>query len=136
MEYIAVVLGGESSDSRNKDAQTLLDVGFANYSLCPLVMEEPLPELKVELGKKNSVSLEYGGDAYALVEGKGQTPEYELEFSGSVRAPVKQGDELGSLKVSLGGETVAEIPLCAGEDVERIGFFGLFKRLGASLFAL
>ena len=52
------------------------------------------------------------------------------------RKMVKQGDELGSLKVSLGGETVAEIPLCAGEDVERIGFFGLFKRLGASLFAL
>ena len=136
VEYIAVVLGGESSDSRNKDAQTLLDVGFANYSLCPLVMEEPLPELKVELGRTDRVALEYGGEAYALVEGKGQTPEYELELSGSVRAPVKQGDELGSLKVSLGGETVAEIPLCAGEDVERIGFFGLFKRLGASLFAL
>ena len=87
----------------------------------------------IESGK---LSLEYGGDAYALVEGKGQTPEYELEFSGSVRAPVKKGDELGRLKVRLGGETVAELPLCAGADVERIGFFGLFKRLGASLFAL
>ena len=136
VEYIAVVLGGESSDSRNKDAQTLLDVGFANYSLCPLTMEEPLPELKVELGKSDRVGLEYGGESYALVEGKGQTPEYELELKSSVQAPVKKGDELGRLKVRLGGETVAELPLCAGADVERIGFFGLFKRLGASLFAL
>ena len=136
VEYIAVVLGGESSDSRNKDAQTLLDVGFANYSLCPLTMEEPLPELKVELGKADTVRLEYGGEPYALVQGKGQTPEYELELSGSVRAPVNQGDELGSLTVRLGGETVARVPLCAGENVERIGFFGLFARLGASLFAL
>ena len=136
VEYIAVVLGGESSDSRNKDAQTLLDVGFANYSLCPLTMEEPLPELKVELGKADTVRLEYGGEPYALVQGKGQTPEYELELSGSVRAPVNQGDELGSLTVRLGGETVARVPLCAGENVESIGFCGLFARLGASLFAL
>ncbi len=136
VEYIAVVLGGESSDSRNKDAQTLLDVGFANYSLCPLTMEEPLPQLKVELGKTDRVSLEYGAEPYALVEGKGQTPEYELKLKSSVQAPVAKGDELGTLTVTLGGEIVAEVPVCAGEDVERVGFFGLFKRLGGSLFAL
>ncbi|MEI3102057.1 MAG: hypothetical protein V8T45_10080 [Oscillospiraceae bacterium] len=99
-------------------------------------MAEPLPELKVELGKTDRVALEYGGEADALIEGKGQTPEYELELPGSVRAPVKQGDRLGTLTVRLGGETVAEVPLCAVADVERVGFFGLFKRLGASLFAL
>lgn len=136
LEYIAVVMGCKSSDSRNKDAQTLLDVGFANYSLCPLTMEEPLPELKVELGKGDRVHLEYGGEAYTLVEGKGQNPEYKLELKSSVQAPVKKGDELGSLTVTLGGETVARVPVCAGEDVERVGFFGLFKRLGGSLFAL
>ena len=67
VEYIAVVMHGESSESRNRDAQTLLDVGFANYSLCSLRMEQPLPEVKVELGRAESVALEYGGEAYALV---------------------------------------------------------------------
>lgn len=136
VEYIAVVMHGQSSDSRNKDAKTLLDVGFANYSLCPLTMEEPLPEVRVELGRTDTVGVQYGGEPYALVAGKGQTPQYELELKRSVQAPVSAGDQLGTLTVTLGGETVAQVPLCAGEDVQRIGFFGLFKRLGASLFAL
>ena len=136
VEYIAVVMHAESSESRNRDAQTLLDVGFANYSLCSLRMEQPLPEVKVELGRAESVALEYGGEAYALVEGKGQTPEYALALQKSVQAPVKAGDTLGELTVSINGKTVETIPILAAEDVERLGFFGLFRRLGGSLFAL
>ena len=136
VEYIAVVMHGERSESRNRDAQTLLDVGFANYSLCSLRMEQPLPEMKVELGRAESVALEYGGEAYALVEGKGRTPEYALALQKSVQAPVKAGDTLGELTVSINGKTVETVPILAAEDVERLGFFGLFRRLGGSLFAL
>ena len=136
VEYIAVVMHAESSESRNRDARTLLDVGFANYSLCPLRMEQPLPELKVELGRADSVSLEYGGEAYALVEGKGQTPEYDLRLKKTVQAPVRAGEALGELTVRIRGQVVETVPILAAEDVERVGFFGLFGRLGGSLFAL
>ena len=136
VEYIAVVMHAESSESRNRDARTLLDVGFANYSLCPLRMEQPLPELKVELGRADSVSLKYGGEAYALVEGKGQTPEYDLRLKKTVQAPVRAGEALGELTVRIRGQVVETVPILAAEDVERVGFFGLFRRLGGSLFAL
>ena len=136
VEYIAVVMHAESSESRNRDARTLLDVGFANYSLCPLRMEQPLPEVKVELGRAESVSLEYGGEAYALVEGKGQTPEYDLRLKKTVQAPVRAGEALGELTVRIRGQVVETVPILAAEDVERVGFFGLFGRLGGSLFAL
>lgn len=136
VEYIAVVMHAESSESRNRDARTLLDVGFANYSLCSLRMEQPLPELKVELGRADSVSLEYGGEAYALVEGKGQTPEYDLRLKKTVQAPVRAGEALGELTVRIRGQVVETVPILAAEDVERVGFFGLFRRLGGSLFAL
>ena len=136
VEYIAVVMHAESSESRNRDARTLLDVGFANYSLCPLRMKQPLPELKVELGRADSVSLEYGGEAYALVEGKGQTPEYDLRLKKTVQAPVRAGEALGELTVRIRGQVVETVPILAAEDVERVGFFGLFRRLGGSLFAL
>ena len=135
VEYIAVVMHAESSESRNRDARTLLDVGFANYSLCSLRMEQPLPKLKVELGRADSVSLEYGGEAYALVEGKGQTPEYDLRLKKTVQAPVRAGEALGELTVRIRGQVVETVPILAAEDVERVGFFGLFRRLGGSLFA-
>ena len=35
-----------------------------------------------------------------------------------------------------GGEKVAECPIVAAEDVERIGFFGIFGRLAGSLVGL
>ena len=53
-----------------------------------------------------------------------------------MQAPVKAGDTLGELTVSINGKTVETVPILAAEDVERLGFFGLFARLGGSLFAL
>ena len=36
VEYIAVVMHGETADSRNADAEAMLDFAFANYALCSL----------------------------------------------------------------------------------------------------
>ena len=63
-------------------------------------------------------------------------PEYALALQKSVQAPGKAGDTLGELTVSINGKTVETVPILAAEDVERLGFFGLFRRLGGSLFAL
>lgn len=41
MELIAVVLGGSTSDKRFADAKTLLNYGFASYSLVTVVPESP-----------------------------------------------------------------------------------------------
>jgi D-alanyl-D-alanine carboxypeptidase (penicillin-binding protein 5/6) len=136
VEYIAVIMHADSSDSRNKDAETLLDVAFANYSLCPLTMEQNLPELAVELGKSASLSLSYGGEKYALVASGSQEPEYSLQLPEKVQSPVNEGDTVGTLRVSLGGQEVAAVPIVAAETVERIGFWGMLGLLGGSLFGL
>ena len=40
----------------------------------------------------------------------------------SLKAPIQAGEELGQLLVTSGGETVAAIPIVAGEAVERLGY--------------
>lgn len=135
VEYIAVVMHCESSDSRNRDAETLLDYAFANYRLCRLNDGSPLPSVRVELGRLDSVETEYGGAQLAVLP-KGPEPEYALDIRGSISAPVHKGDRLGTLTVSVAGETVAEVPVIASDDVPRLGFFGLFARLAGTLFAL
>ena len=132
VEYIAVVMHGESADSRNRDAETLLSYGFANYRLIPLTDGKALPSLPVELGKKKLVPLTLNGPAYCLPP-KGGEPSYTLSLSPSAAAPVQNGQQLGSLSVTVGGEQIAEIPVCAAEDVDRVGFGGLFAKLGLSL---
>ena len=39
-------------------------------------------------------------------------------------APFTKGQAMGTLKVKLGADTVAEVPLVALEGVEQAGFFG------------
>lgn len=135
VEYIAVVMHCETSDSRNKDAETLLDYAFSSFRLCPLNDGSPLPDVHVELGREESVKAEYTGDSVAVIP-KGGEPEYKLELRRSVPAPVRKGGRLGTLTVSADGRTVAEVPVCAAEDVPRLGFFGFFARLAAGMFAI
>ena len=135
VEYIAVVMHGETADSRNRDAETLLSYGFANYRLIPLSGSAPLPLLPVELGKKDSVPLSLDGPAYQVAE-KGGEADYSLTLPSSVSAPVKKGQPLGTLRVTVGDAPIAEVPVCAAEDVPRIGFGGIFKKLALSLFGI
>ena len=134
--FIAVILHGESSDSRNADAAALLNYAFASFSLCPLRPETPLPELPVEMGRSGSVRLCYGGEEQALVPKSAAQPDYALDLPELVSAPVEKGQRLGTLTVRLGEETVAEVEILAADAVERIGFWGIFRKLARSLTGL
>ena len=133
-EYIAVVMHGETADSRNRDAETLLSYAFANFRLIPL-RDGALPLLPVELGMKRAAPLALEGPGVQLAP-KGEAPEYALTLPPSVPAPLKAGQRVGSLRVTVGGKTLAEVPVCAAEDVPRIGFGGLLQRLALSLFGV
>ena len=135
VEYIAVVMHGETADSRNRDAETLLSYGFANYRLIPLSDGAPLPTLPVELGQKKTLSLALDGPAYQVAE-KGGEAAYALPLPSSVAAPVKEGQALGTLRVTVGEKLLAEVPVCAAEEVPRIGFGGIFTKLALSLFGI
>jgi len=134
-EYIAVIMHSETPEKRNSEAEALLDYAFAVCRVIDLNDGSELPLLPVEMGNKSHVQLEYGGKQRALMP-KGAEPEYELELEKSVKAPVKKGTELGKVKVTINGEQVAESPVIAAEDIERIGFFGIFIKLAGSLVGL
>ena len=136
LEFIAVVMHGETSDSRNSDATTLLNYGFAHYMLCPLSVEGGLPGLPVELGRAERVQLETRGAAYALLPRSGTQPEYRLELPEAVRAPVERGQELGTLHVTAEGREVAALPLVAAEEVPALGFGGLMLLLAGRLLGM
>ena len=46
-----------------------------------------------------------------------------------MQAPVAAGDRLGTLTITVGEETVAELPLLAGEEVPRITFRQMLPRV-------
>ena len=135
VEYIAVVMHCDTAEKRNQDAETLLNYAFASFRLIPLRAEKALPALPVALGRQDTVPLRYDGPE-SLLAPKGGEPSYALTLPASVPAPVEEGARVGTLRVSLGGETLAEVPVCAAEAVRRIGFGGLALRLAGSLVGL
>ncbi len=136
VEYIAVIMHSDSVNQRNQDAETLLNYAFANFTLCPLRPDYEPGTVSVELGKSPFVAGVYTGEEFTLVPKSSAKPEYVLDMAQSVRAPVKAGDVLGTLTVTLAGNTVAQLSVQAAHDVEALGFGGLFVRLAGSLLGI
>ena len=88
------------------------------------------------MGCRDRVPLCWEGEAWALVPRGSPQANYQLSLPEQLNAPVRAGQHVGSLRVSLGGETLAELPLLAAEEVPRLGFWGILRRLGGSLLAL
>ena len=76
------------------------------------------------------------GESSALIPKGSGAPGYRLELPESVSAPVEEGTALGTLTVSLGGETLARLPVVAAASVPRLGVGPLFVRLLGSLVGL
>ena len=131
VEYIAVIMHGETIEKRNEDAKTLLGYGFANYVLCPLRSPEVLPPVSVKLGSADCVQPIYSGEEYALMlrQGAGDA-EYDTQLDDSVRAPVTEGQRLGTLTVSFGNGERFEVPLVAANAVDKAGFGKLLSLVG------
>ena len=122
MELIAVIMKGNTSDSRNADAKTLLNYGFSTYALVDVQPEEPLPVLPVVLGAADTVSAVLPEEGRTLLLEKSQTGglTQTVELPESVAAPVCAGDRLGTLTVRREGTVALAIPIVAGETVERL----------------
>ena len=130
MELIAVIMKGATSAQRFEDAKTLLSYGFSTYALKKVTPETPLPPVKVELGTQATVQPVLGeGGSLLLERARASDLQQSVTLADSVAAPVEAGDSLGTLTVTSGGETVAEIPILAGESVPRITYGQMLRRL-------
>jgi len=130
VEYIAVVMHAPTSDQRFESAKALLNYAFANYALVSARPAEALPPVYVELGEYSSVQPVLQGAETLLVDkGDAARLEYAVALPEKLTAPVSEGQVLGSVTVSAGGETLATLPLTAGSDVGRLSRWDIFRAL-------
>jgi len=126
MELIAVVMGADTSASRNAACKQLLDYGFANFALIRPELTEAEP-VAVKLGKQETVEAVLGENAGLLIDkAQKNAVDMALTVEGSVTAPVSRGQRLGTLTVKAGEQILKEIPLVAAEGVERLSYWDLF----------
>ncbi|GGE54494.1 D-alanyl-D-alanine carboxypeptidase family protein [Priestia taiwanensis] len=131
MRVISVVMGAQTSKERNAQVSKLLDFAFNTYETKQLYEKGQLVQkIKVSKGEKEELPLvaEYNVSLLLRKGEKGEHLTQEVKKKDSVRAPVKKGDELGTLVVKNKNKVVSEIPLIASEDVQEASWWQIFKR--------
>ena len=134
LSLIAVVMAAPTKENRMADATALLNYGFANFTAYT-PPQDALAPVPVALGKADSVQPVLQDESSYVIE-KIQAGELEtqIELPESLTAPVEAGQEIGSLTVTSGGQTVLRVPLAAAETVEAVTPPDLFRTLLGSLF--
>lgn len=135
LELVAVIMGGETSNDRFNGARKLLDYGFSNYSFMEIAADASLLKpIKVKNGMQATVGISAGGVCSLLLpKGSGKNITQTAELPSELEAPVKKGEQIGKIHLSLDGKEVGVIPLTAADDVVKINFFSSFLSLLESI---
>ena len=131
LHLIAVVMHAQSSADRFSDAKALLDWGFASFeSVTPTMDSHALHPVAVRRGIVETVDIEKPQLQKLLLKmGEKAHLKTSIELAQDVYAPVEQGQQLGSLTISLGEKTLAKYPLCAASPVRAQTLFDVMLRL-------
>lgn len=125
MRLISVVLDAPSADQRASDSRSLLGWGFRFYRTHQLYAAgDVLQEARIWNGAADNVPLGLERDLVVTIPRDAyEDLDARMSFPGRLVAPAAKGDELGSVEVVLGDETVARAPLVALNEVGEGTFF-------------
>ena len=128
MELICVIMAADTRDIRNEEAKTLLDWGYSNFEVykCDASL---LGEVKVTGGVEKSTEAAHGEISLVVKKGEAKKIQKNIELPESIAAPIKKGDKIGSVVLSIDGETVGNIDVISCNDVKKIGFWELWGRI-------
>jgi D-alanyl-D-alanine carboxypeptidase (penicillin-binding protein 5/6) len=125
---ISVVLGSSGEAQRANDSMALLNWGFRFFETHRLYdAGEELASQKIWKGRANELRLGLA-EPLLVSTGRGKYDQLQpsMDLPATLVAPIEEGQVIGTVRVTLDGDVVAERPLVALEAVERAGFF---KRL-------
>lgn len=122
---LSIVLGTASENARAGESQKLLNWGYTAFDGVKLFdAGQPVEEARLWKGAKDVLKI---GQENAIVvtvpAGSAGKLTTQVVRKDPLIAPIAKGQTVGSLKVLLGADTVAEVPVLALEEVPEAGFF-------------
>jgi serine-type D-Ala-D-Ala carboxypeptidase (penicillin-binding protein 5/6) len=123
---LSVVVGTASPEARANESQKLLNWGYSAFDMVKLfAANQPVTEARVWKGAANTVGL---GRTQPLVlavpRGMASKLQTRVVRTDPLMAPLTAGQQVGTLKVSLGGQPWQDIPLVALREVPSAGWLG------------
>ncbi|KAF0099014.1 MAG: D-alanyl-D-alanine carboxypeptidase (penicillin-binding protein 5/6) [bacterium] len=123
---LSVVLGAGSDSARAMESQKLLNYGFQFFETVKLYpANQTVASLRIYKGKGSQVKAGFLGDFHVTVpRGSARNIQAQTVTQQPLLAPVRRGQRLGTLRVSVDGQPVGEYPLLALEDIAVSGILG------------
>ena len=123
---ISIVLGTPSESARTDDSAKLLGYGFQFFETPKLYSaKQAVSQVRVFKGQAPAVALGFDRDQYVtLVRGASARVQSQIAVPPKLIAPIAAGQVIGSVKLSVDGQPLAELPLKALTAVPEAGFFG------------
>lgn len=117
---VLVLLGAESSNGRASESQKLLNFGFQFYDTVRLYEKgQSIASLKVWKGQSDTLNAGFDRDLYfTLPKGQADKLKATLESQQPLVAPVTAGQRVGTMKITLDGKPLTDVPVVAIEKVE------------------
>ena len=131
LRAVAVVMGAPDTKTRNNEVSRMFDYAFSQYTMHSIYKPgEVLGIVKVQKGNVPEISIQAEKDYSVLVKKGVKNPDirHEIQLDPNVKAPVAAGQVIGKLSVYQGEQLVKEFELTSPVEVEKAGFWKLFKR--------
>ena len=128
---IAVIMGAETKDIRNKEACKLLDYGYAN---CNLYKDENVLDTRsvsIENGISDELAIDSVSDfSSVLLRGeKADDVKKILVQDEPLTAPIKKGYVVGHIEYSINGRILGSVEVVAAENIKKMTFGYSFKKV-------
>lgn len=137
MQLVGVVLGTKSSKDRFAQTTKLLDYGFNNFENKKVINAGDKVEgnIKVSFGKVDFVDGVYEKDFY-IVNSKldKQNLLTTVEIKNNLHAPIKQGEQIGTVYISKNGEVIGEVSVVAGQTIEKASTIDNLNKIAENFF--
>jgi D-alanyl-D-alanine carboxypeptidase (penicillin-binding protein 5/6) len=124
---IEVVAGLPSWNARVQESTRLIQWGFGAWQARPLFQAgAKIGSAKVQMGSSSSVDLVAPHNLAVTVPAGLPTgaTSIKIRYDGPVMAPIAKGQHVADLVVTTADTPPQVVPLVAGDDVGRAGFFG------------
>ena len=131
IQLIAVIMGADTKDIRNKDACMLLDYG---YSMCQKytdlnILQEK--EISIDNGTESCVTIKTDSQftGILLAGEHAEDVKKKLEMRDPLTAPVDSGEELGKMSYYIGERCIGSVPIYAAEKVDSMSMKYAFVKV-------
>lgn len=129
LRFITVVMNEPSSDKRSSDTMKLMNYGFNAYQINIILSKNAeIGKIKIDNAKEENINLALISDVTELKKIIDENKKWTFEVqTKKVKAPLKVGDVVGTLKLLVNKKVMREVPITVQKDVKKANFFDIVQ---------